>query len=159
AAGVWRPVLYFSASRWPEISASLHSVGISRSDVRIWSAHYTGHAHFCSASTCGFAIAGGSDATPWGSSDHKGMLPALYAGRTLDVSVPSDHFFGKAPAPPPFKALIGLGHSGHDVTVWQRRMAQRGWRITVTGTFDAQSQAICKKFQKEKGLHVTGQID
>ena len=47
AAGVWRPALYFSVSHWNEIMSSLKDAGIARSEVRIWTAHYTGKEHRC----------------------------------------------------------------------------------------------------------------
>ena len=38
-------------------------------------------------------------------------------------------------------------------------MARRGWHIAVNGTYDAASEAICKAFQKEKALRVTGTVN
>lgn len=98
AAGVHRPVIYFSASNWGAVMQSLKAAGISRKDVRIWTAHYNGKDHLCS-SKCGFGITGRADATQWGSSDAAGTLPAKYAGRNIDVSKTSPGFFaGKAGA-------------------------------------------------------------
>lgn len=97
AAGVHRPVIYFSASNWTAIMASLHAAGLKRSDVRIWTAHYTGHPHLCS-SACGFGITGHADATQWGSPQAGGTLPPPYAGRNIDVSMTAPNFFGKAAA-------------------------------------------------------------
>ncbi|HKT82753.1 MAG TPA: hypothetical protein VJQ84_02835 [Solirubrobacterales bacterium] len=100
AAGVHRPVIYFSASRWGEIMQSLKAAGVSRKDVRIWTAHYTGKEHVCS-SKCGFGIAGKADATQWGSPPPIGKLPAPYAGRNVDVSKTAPSFFaGEAAAKP-----------------------------------------------------------
>jgi len=45
---VQRPVLYFSVSNWQAIKRSLHEAGLTRNDVRIWTAHYTGKPHLCS---------------------------------------------------------------------------------------------------------------
>jgi hypothetical protein len=158
AAGVWRPVIYFSTSHWGEIMSSLQGAGIARSDVRIWTAHYTGKEHLCS-SRCGFGVTGRADATQWGSSDHPGTLPSVYAHRTIDVSKTADNFWGAPPAPPPFKGVLKLGSNGHLVEIWQHRMARRGWHIAVTGSYDASSQGFCKAFQKEKGLKVTGTVN
>src|SRR5581483_4332812 len=49
-------------------------------------------------------------------------------------------------------------HSGVDalerqqIARWQKRMAERGWRIEATGVFSRQSQRICSQFQAEKGI-------
>lgn len=48
--------------------------------------------------------------------------------------------------------------SGEDVERWQRRMAERGWRIPTTGTYEERSRTVCIKFQKEKGLEVDGVV-
>jgi hypothetical protein len=48
------------------------------------------------------------------------------------------------------------------VHMWQARMADRGWPITVDGYFGPQSSAIAKKFAAEKKLHITvlpGEVD
>ncbi len=47
---------------------------------------------------------------------------------------------------------------GADVREWQARMKERGWAITVDGQYGPQSQAICEKFQREKGLVVDGVV-
>lgn len=96
AAGVHRPVLYFSASHWSEIMSSLRKAGLRRRDVRIWTAHYNGKPHLCSAA-CGFGISGRADATQWGSSDAGGTLRRPYAGRNVDVSKTSAKFLAGAP--------------------------------------------------------------
>jgi peptidoglycan hydrolase-like protein with peptidoglycan-binding domain len=158
SAGVWRPVLYFSASHWREIMSSLADAGIARQEVRIWTAHYTGTEHLCS-SACGFGINGTADATQWGSTDHPETLPAIYDHRDVDVSVTADDFWGATPPAPPFERLLKVGSTGHAVEKWQRRMARRGWHIAVSGTYDASSEAICKAFQAEKGLAVTGRVN
>lgn len=158
AAGVWRPVLYFSVSHWREIMNSLQGAGIARSDVRIWTAHYTGKEHLCS-SACDPHVTGRADATQWASADHPDTFPSIYAHRGLDVSKTADDFWGAAPAPPPFTSVLKIGSTGHAVEIWQRRMARRGWRIAVTGTYDASNRAICKAFQGEKGLTVSGNVN
>jgi hypothetical protein len=158
AAGVWRPALYFSVSNWKKIMSSLKDAGIPRSDVRIWTAHYSGKEHRCS-SACGFGVTGTADATQWGSSDHPETLPNIYAHRDIDVSRTADDFWGAAPAPPPFRRVLKVGSTGQAVEIWQRQMARRGWHIAVNSTYDASSEAICKAFQKEKRLTVTGKVN
>jgi peptidoglycan hydrolase-like protein with peptidoglycan-binding domain len=45
-----------------------------------------------------------------------------------------------------------------NVAEWQKKMAQRGWHITPTGTFGKQSDRICRSFQTEKRLTVDGKV-
>jgi N-acetyl-anhydromuramyl-L-alanine amidase AmpD len=52
----------------------------------------------------------------------------------------------------PLRATIHTSHA----RVWQRQMRARGWRIAVDGVYGPGSAAICRAFQKEKGLTVDG---
>lgn len=45
-----------------------------------------------------------------------------------------------------------------NVKRWQAQMAKRGWKIKATGTFDAASDKVCRKFQEEKGFDVDGKV-
>jgi hypothetical protein len=157
-ARIWRPVLYFSVSNWGAAMSSLHASGIQRGDVRIWTAHYNGRRHICSAQ-CTPGLPGTADATQWGSAQSHGTLPPELHGRNVDVSETSDAFWGRAPVPEPFTVVLQEGSQGPQVRRWQQRMADRGWPIAVTGTYDAASEAICKAFQAEKGLTVTGHVN
>jgi peptidoglycan hydrolase-like protein with peptidoglycan-binding domain len=47
---------------------------------------------------------------------------------------------------------------GNDVKTWQRQMRQRGWDITISGAYSAQSAGVCRAFQQEKGLEVDGVV-
>ena len=91
-AGIHRPVIYFSVSKWSAIMQSLQAAGLGRGDVRIWTAHYTGKAHLCSAA-CGFGVTGTADATQWASPQTPGTLPPEYHGRNLDVSMTAGNFW------------------------------------------------------------------
>jgi hypothetical protein len=62
---------------------------MKRSDIRLWTAHYTQRSHRCD-SKCGFGMAGVADATQWTSRS---------MGRTLDESLVADDFFGAKPRP------------------------------------------------------------
>ena len=106
AAGVHRPVIYFSASHWQEVMQSLKDAGLGRKDVRIWTAHYTGKSHLCSPACKKLGITGKADATQWGSADAAGTLPAQYAGRNLDVSKTAPSFFAGTPATASPKAVM-----------------------------------------------------
>lgn len=45
---------------------------------------------------------------------------------------------------------------GNDVRMWQQRMQERRWRISVDGDYGAQSKKVCLAFQKEKNLTPDG---
>jgi hypothetical protein len=47
---------------------------------------------------------------------------------------------------------------GNDIRLWQQRMRDRGWKISVDGIFGPATQTVVKKFQAEKHLHVDGII-
>jgi len=95
ARGISRPVLYCSASVVNQVLGNLAAAGISRSEVRLWSAHYTGTSgHICGPGTCMYIDPAGRpvppcDGTQWTSRAF---------GRNLDESLLCDDFFG-APAP------------------------------------------------------------
>lgn len=91
-AGIHRPVVYFEVSSWGAVMESLQAAGVERSQVRIWTAHYTGEPHLCS-SKCNRAVTGTADATQWASSQPPSTLPREYAGRNIDVSETSASFF------------------------------------------------------------------
>jgi N-acetyl-anhydromuramyl-L-alanine amidase AmpD len=48
---------------------------------------------------------------------------------------------------------------GDDVKVWQRQMRKRGWKVDVDGWYSEVDEGVCKAFQKEKRLKVTGAVD
>lgn len=84
ARGVKRPVLYTSVSNAKALLDTLAAQGIRRSDIRLWTAHYTFKEHLCSA-LCGFGFIGTADATQW--TDHA-------FSRSLDASFVTNGFFG-----------------------------------------------------------------
>jgi hypothetical protein len=63
---------------------TLAGAGIKRSDIRLWTAHYTFKPHRCTAA-CGFGFTGTADATQW---TDKSL------GRNLDESLCDDEFLG-----------------------------------------------------------------
>jgi hypothetical protein len=67
----------------------------------------------------------------------------------------------KAVVPPAFKRTLRQPPlmRGEDVATWQRRMRARGWRIDVDGWYGPASEAVCRGFQKDKKLKVTGDVD
>ena len=85
-AGASRPCLYTSASNVGALVTAMR--GFSRSQYRIWSAHYSGK-HTCGPASCGAAPVP-CDGTQWTDASH---------GRSLDESVLADDFFGSDPPP------------------------------------------------------------
>ena len=81
--GVARPVVYCSVSDAKGVLDTLARAGITRSMLRLWTAHYTFRPHRCT-SACGFGFTGQADATQY--TDR-----AL--GRNLDASLCSPDFF------------------------------------------------------------------
>jgi hypothetical protein len=45
-----------------------------------------------------------------------------------------------------------------NIRSFQKRLAKRGWKIEVTGKFDALTEKIVKAFQREKRLYVDGVV-
>lgn len=87
-------------------------------------------------------------------------------GVDVDIDVADQGVLANAPGhhgpatPPPFQGrVLHEGLFGDDVNQWQAQMQARGWHLTPTGTYDAQSASICRQFQKEKRLAVTGRVD
>ncbi len=60
--GVKRPIVYANLSTMPVVLKALRAAGISRTDVRVWTAHYTGRPHLCGKG-CGLGTT--ADATQW----------------------------------------------------------------------------------------------
>jgi hypothetical protein len=81
--GTKRPVVYSSVSQMPAVLSALTTAGIKRSDVRVWTAHYTGKAHVCTAA-CGYGTID-ADATQY---DNHAF------GKNLDASLCKPDFFG-----------------------------------------------------------------
>jgi N-acetyl-anhydromuramyl-L-alanine amidase AmpD len=73
---------------------------------------------------------------------------------------PSGGGGGGGAAPPLRVDYFGRSHNSScpDVRVWQDKMRSRGWSIGVDGQFGPQSEDVCKKFQREKGLTADGLV-
>lgn len=106
ARGVKRPAVYGSVSAMPAILGALGRAGITRQQVRVWTAHYTFTPHLCGLS-CGLSQTT-ADATQW---TDKAF------GRNLDESVCRDSFFS-IPVPDPYARFpnipLVLGHVVHE---------------------------------------------
>jgi hypothetical protein len=84
ARGLRRPVVYSSVSVAPAVLAALKRAGIERRAVRVWTAHYTGKPHRCTAA-CDRAFTRVADATQY---DDRAL------GRNLDASLCAARFLG-----------------------------------------------------------------
>lgn len=88
ALGHWRPVVYTQANNIDNLVTELAAVGVTRNQVRLWSAHYNFVPHICAPTACGFSSA---DGTQWTNSA---------SGRNLDQSqLPSGFFTRPTPSP------------------------------------------------------------
>lgn len=81
--GIIRPIVYTSADNAPALLKALAAAGIRRSEIRLWTAHYTNRVHLCGASCCS-GLWTTADATQWWDRAY---------GRNLDVSICSPSFF------------------------------------------------------------------
>lgn len=88
ARGVARPCLYAAVSTMSQVIAALTAAGVSRSGVRLWSAHYGAGEHICGPSTCGL-ITVPMDGTQW---------TDVADGKNLDQSLLLPDFFAGPPA-------------------------------------------------------------
>jgi hypothetical protein len=93
--GLWRPVLYASASNMGALWAALEHAGIARSSVRLLSAHYTYEPHICGPATCAFPGVPACDGSQW-----TDRAPGLH-GSLIDESLLVAGFFGAPPVPSP----------------------------------------------------------
>lgn len=117
------PKLYTSAGEVQELINAMTQAGVSRDRYMVWSAHYTGVAHICSPSACGYPQA---DATQWTSE---------YEGLALDASLCYGYFFTVgAPPPPAFAAPSGLGISVKAATLtWSAVEGAEAYHVQVLG--------------------------
>lgn len=72
--------------------------------------------------------------------------------------------YSDAPAPPkapPFRRTLKQPPlmQGDDVRTWQAQMRRRGWSIDVDGWYGPDSERVCRAFQSDKHLRVTGDVD
>lgn len=88
ARGIKQPVVYCSVSDALTVLSVLAAAGIKRSQIRLWTAHYTKTPHRCTAG-CGFGLTTTADATQYTDTAQ---------GRNLDASLVADTFFA-APEP------------------------------------------------------------
>lgn len=121
ARGVKLPVVYCSVSDARTVLGVLAASGIKRSQIRLWTAHYTGKPHRCSAA-CGFGLSTTADATQY--TDR-----AL--GRNLDASLVTDAFLAPGVSAAARRRALHawvLAQRAHGAT-WAFLKRQPNWRI------------------------------
>jgi len=91
--GASRPCLYTSVSNVDALVTTLDQAGISRAEVRLWSAHYEQGKHICGPTTCRLTRHA-CDGTQWTN---------VALGRSLDESVLHNDFF--SPPTPASKSI------------------------------------------------------
>lgn len=87
--GVWMPILYASRDLMPQILSICESEGIERSQVRLWTAHYS-FRHVCNPETCGASFY--ADGTQWANEK--------ITGKHYDESLLNEDFFQTEPIIP-----------------------------------------------------------
>jgi len=92
---VTRPIAYASVSNMAQLVSELDALNVSRSNYRLFSAHYDVGPHICGPSTCRYPGAPQADATQW-TSTAKGLNAS-----SIDESWLSDSFFTGTPAHAP----------------------------------------------------------
>ena len=54
--------------------------------------------------------------------------------------------------------MSGYYSHADDLRAWQAQMKKRGWRIKVTGRYDAQTDRVVRAFRAEKEIGPGGTI-
>jgi hypothetical protein len=92
-----------------------------------------------------------------------GFCHVPYDGTPVGGGTPPPPPPAPAPAPgptggpvPPFPGTTRRGSRGPAVVAVQRRLADRGWHLTVDGDFGPETDRVVRGFQTDKGLGVDG---
>lgn len=121
--GVHKPVVYTSLSNVAALLSALAVSGVTRSQIRLWTAHYDYKEHLCSPQSCpGFGLMTTADATQWTNN-------AL--GRSLDQSLLAPNFFGPVPVKPLLVHYVDKDGIDH-----YEQARKHGWLIRAA-QFDA----------------------
>jgi Putative peptidoglycan binding domain len=166
ARGVARPGFYASVSAMAsDLVPAIRAAGITRSSVRLWSAHYGAGEHICGPSTCRWpGITTAVDGTQWTSN-------AL--GRNLDQSLLADNFFGTAPPSPVPTWETDMIAALPTLTLGSDDASQPHWfvhrvqailnaiyhnSLTVDGAYGPATQAAVEQLQQGSGITVDGEV-
>lgn len=153
-----RPCLYASVSAMNGVVAILDTAGISRTSVRLWSAHYGNGAHICGPATCKLMNVT-ADGTQW---------TKTVNGTSVDQSLLSNDFFGSPVLMITCSTVtsqlptLSAGMKDSDLSHWYIRRLQAilnyvyGYPCNVTGTYDATTVNAVKLLQARDGLTQDG---
>lgn len=159
-----RPVQYASVGIMATVVSADEAIGVSRSQVRLLTAHYGKGRHICGPGTCG-ELPFDADGTQWTDS---------YAGANgskIDMSELKDSFFGATAAPPPVPgsnwedrlmatiATVRKGDSGQAVRNWQALLEAAGYSLApygFDGKFGPLTDQRTRKFQEDRHITVDG---
>jgi GH25 family lysozyme M1 (1,4-beta-N-acetylmuramidase) len=83
---------------------------------------------------------------------------AAYCGGVVPVPVPIPAPVPTYPAFPGGKRAYRYGDNDPSVGVWKAQMRKRGWALSTTNVFDANTNRACRLFQAEKHLTVDGLV-
>lgn len=95
----------------------------------------------------------------WASDPRYGAtILAVYARLVRQAGTPSPAPVAVVAGAPAFPGVVKAGSRGDAVRQVQQRLRDRGWRLTVNGVFDATTDLVVRKFQKEKRLVADGVV-
>jgi peptidoglycan hydrolase-like protein with peptidoglycan-binding domain len=158
---VSRPVIYASVGNMADVLSELASSGISRQNVRLWSAHYANGNHICGPSTCG-QVRQDMDGTQWTDNAN---------GISLDQSTLVESFFvlpsvavtaiaATMDVPPTIQN--GSTDKGNPISYVARAQAILnavfGQQLTIDGNYGAQTELAVKAVQTQAKLTVDGVV-
>jgi hypothetical protein len=160
ARKVSRPVIYASVGNMANILSALASNGISRQNVRLWSAHYANGNHICGPSSCG-QVHTDMDGTQWTDAAN---------GKSLDQSELVDTFFSANTVVPVVEATMaipptvenGSTDKGNPISYVARAQAILSYifdqTVVVDGNFGIVTETAVKALQGSYKLTVDGVI-
>ena len=93
----------------------------------------------------------------WASDPRYGAtILAVYARLVRKAGAPVPVTVPVVASGPLFPGTVRAGSRGDAVRRVQQRLRDRGWRVTVNATFDATTDHVVRRFQREKGLVADG---
>ena len=111
----------------------------------------------------GRGLCGHVDIQPWDRTDPGRNFPwdvVIAKAKGQAPSTPAPPSGGGQAAPKLSVDYFGRTRNSTvpDVRTWQAKMRDRGWTIGVDQQFGPQSEDVCRKFQREKGLTADGLV-
>lgn len=171
AAGQKLPVAYMSVSNVGAVVSELSALHVSRSQVRLLSAHYGQGEHICGPATCRLTSVA-CDGTQWTDTF------AGENGTRIDMSALNDGFFSGTAVTGTGGTATGtgttwedsllatistvqFGSSGQAVKNWQGLLNAHGYSLApagIDGSFGSMTRAQTEKFQQDRRLSVDGVV-